>query len=339
MTETLLKENQEAVESFYAKPFKFSYSSLNKLLYSPQSFFSWYILGEKEDKLESYLIEGKVIHCLLLEKDMFDEQFIVMPGKIPSDNTRKVIDSVFKLWLSADSPDKMKYTLSKAETAILDCLKEMNLHQSLKEDSKRLDKIITPDSNEYFEFLKRSQNKVIIDKETYDRCAEVVDQVRKHEKISELMRLNSTDFELEEVHNEIPLEMDLHDCPFGLKGIIDNLVINHNTKKVYVNDVKTTSKSLVDFPDTVEYYRYWMQAVIYTELVKSHFDLYDGWEIIFHFVVIDKYNHIHPIKVSKESLLDWQIWFNDEVLKAAKYHYNKKDYTLPYKFATDQVIL
>ena len=63
----------EKLNEFYKNKFYFSYSSLNKLLYSPTLFYNWYILKEKEDRTDKHLLEGKVLHCLLVEKDKFDE--------------------------------------------------------------------------------------------------------------------------------------------------------------------------------------------------------------------------------------------------------------------------
>ena len=81
---------------FYAKDFYFSYSSLNKLLYSPSAFYKHYILNEREDKVESYLITGKVIHSLILDKGRFDDFFVVVPTNLPGDSIRRIVDYIFK---------------------------------------------------------------------------------------------------------------------------------------------------------------------------------------------------------------------------------------------------
>jgi len=68
-------------EQFYAKKFNWSYSSLNKLLFSPSLFYKDYILQDKEVRTDKHLIEGKAIHCLLFEPDNFNTKFNVVPGK------------------------------------------------------------------------------------------------------------------------------------------------------------------------------------------------------------------------------------------------------------------
>ena len=84
--------NKEKEDVFYAKKdFCFSYSSLNKLLFSPSLFYKEYILFDREIRTDKHLVEGKLVHCLLFEPENVTEKFNVVPGKSPSDNIRKVM--------------------------------------------------------------------------------------------------------------------------------------------------------------------------------------------------------------------------------------------------------
>ena len=87
------------LDNFYKKEFNFSYSSINKLLFSPRMFYNHYVLKEKEDSTDSHLVIGRVLHCLLLEPANFDNQFAVMTSKIPSENNKKIIDNIFRNYL------------------------------------------------------------------------------------------------------------------------------------------------------------------------------------------------------------------------------------------------
>lgn len=331
--------SSQKIDDFYKDYFYFSYSSLNKLLYSPSTFYNWYILQEKEDKIESYLIEGKVIHCLLLDEKSFDNQFIVMPGSIPTATSFKVVNAMYKLWQTETSKNVDK-KLQNYTAEILDWLKEDNTYQKLLDDTKRLDKIITIDNETYFQFLLSSESKDVIDQQTLDRCKEAVDLLKQNTKIKTLLKVNQEADEFTEIYNEKMLKMKFSSLPFGIKGIIDNFVIDHLSKKVYVNDLKTTSKTLSEFSDSVEYYKYWLQAGIYLQLIKT-FCLTKGcadYELEFHFIVIDKYNQLYSFPVSDKSLLDWSSRTMD-VLNIAKYHYENKNYELPMEFALNQVEL
>jgi len=94
--EDIMQESIQIMEGdFYSKPFNFSYSSLNKLIWNPQVFYQMYVLGNREEKTESYLVNGKIIHALLLEEAKFNDQFIVSPSKLPGDSARVVVDRVY----------------------------------------------------------------------------------------------------------------------------------------------------------------------------------------------------------------------------------------------------
>jgi hypothetical protein len=102
-----------------------------------------------------------------------------------------------------------------------------------------------------------------------------------------------------------------------------------------------TLKLLKDFPETVEFYSYWLQAVIYCSLVankyKNELEL-GGYSLKFHFVVIDRMFQTYSFPVSDNTL---KLWLNrlNESLNKAEWHYVNKSYDLPYDFATGSVTL
>jgi hypothetical protein len=131
-----------------------------------------------------------------------------------------------------------------------------------------------------------------------------------------------------------------NDAISKLKGIIDNVVVDHDAKVIYINDIKTTSKDLKDFPESIEFYNYWLQAAIYCTIIAIKFiNLIDrGYQLKFHFVVIDKAYQVYAFPVSDNTL---NSWFNrlTEALDKADWHYTNRSYDLPYDFAIGKVIL
>lgn len=324
-------------DEFYNKEFTYSYSSLNKLLYDPQLFFKWYVLNQKEDSLDQHLINGKLVHCLLLEKHNFENNFILVDFKVPTGNNKKIIEYIWKLNIGSND-------LTKYETEILQWLKWNNLHQRLTTDESKLKKILTDENKKYLEFLYKSKNKDIVDQETYDKCLETADKVKSNKDIYKLLKLDGAeDFEQIEVFNEIKIDgySDFFKC--NIKGIIDNLVIDYKAEKVYINDVKTSGKTLLEFQDTLEYYKYWIQMAIYYELVRIYLKNksinFNNLKIIPTFIVIDKYQNIYPFQVSSESIMKWVKRTKVEVIDKAKYHYNEKNYSLPYEFLKKKIML
>jgi hypothetical protein len=339
--EDIMQQSIETMENdFYAKPFKFSYSSLNKLMWNPQAFYQMYVLGNREEKTESYLVNGKIIHCLLLEPEKFDNQFIVSPANLPTGSTRSVVDRVYAHAVELQANGDQRTEFTDFSDAVLDVLKDINLHQSLKTDQQRIDKVYTAEAINYWDFLKAKGNKTLIDQENYDFCKTGVDLIKLNKEVCELIGCNLNDFSNKEVFNELPVEININDKPFGLKGIIDNILINHDTKIIYVNDIKTTSKELKDFPESIEFYNYWMQASIYSSIIGIKFiNLIDkGYQFKFHFVVIDRNYQVYPFLVSDNTLNQWFDRFN-ETLEKANWHYTNKSYELPYDFALGKVTL
>ena len=330
----------EELTQFYKNKFYFSYSSINKLLFSPRSFYSHYVLNQREDSIDPHLVGGRVLHCLLLEPENFEKEFILMPDKFPTDSNRILIDNIFKNYLSIENNTLL---LEEFQKEILTDLLNSNLYQTLKTDQQRLDKILTDQNKNYFEFLKTKQNKALVDPIIYANCIETVAMLKSNKEVRALLYL---DKEISDDHitvfNELPLKHDVNNLPFGYKGILDNVVIDTESKTIFINDLKTTGKGLLDFPDTVKYYKYWIQAcmyyhLVYEEYIKPMQDAED-WNIVITFIVVDKYNQIYPFQVSKESLEVWLKDF-DKIIDIVKYHYENKDFTLPYELAIGNVKL
>jgi hypothetical protein len=339
MTPVTLNGSNE-LDNFYQRKFYFSYSGLNKLLFSPAAFYNHYVLNQREDSKDAHLVGGSVLHCLLFEPENYDEKFTSMPGKFPTDSQRKIIDNIFKYHMSLGNNSLL---LEDYSQDILTQLLTANLYQTLKTDAQRLEKILTEENKEYFEFLKLSLEKTVVDQPTLDGCKVAVEVLKSNKDIRALLQLDRTEEDDHiEVYNELLIQMDHDQLPFGLHGFLDNVVIDRESKTIFVNDLKTTGKSIQDFPESVEYYKYWIQAVIYLVLAAEKFlkDMPDRheWNIQVTFIVIDKYNLVYPFQVSEESMSQWKKDFR-EVLKVAQWHYENKRFDLPYDLAVGNVKL
>jgi len=351
-TTSIEEKDRNLLEAaFYAKPFKFSYSSLNRLLLAPNIFYKEYILKEREIRTEKHLLQGTLIHFLLLEGNNFDDYFILTPEKLPSDNSMKVAHAVhaaYEVYIK-EHPDKTDLELRDFGKTIVATLLEMDLHQNLKDtkdgkgDDKRIAKIVEPRTEAYFNYLKVKDIKQIIDSETLDMASLAVEKIKSNEAIMDLLGMNresnGTTFN---AYNEIALEMNLENLPFGLKGIIDNMTIDVPKKMICINDFKTSGKALMDFPDTVEYWKYWLQATVYVKLAREFFKgiMKDdpAWVVQFRFIVFDKYDHLYAYPVTESTMKKWEESYRD-VIESAKYHYESKDFTLPHQFAVGNVKL
>tara|TARA_R110002126_G_scaffold79669_6_gene197681 strand:- start:2684 stop:3745 length:1062 start_codon:yes stop_codon:yes gene_type:complete len=336
---------------FYNKKFDFSYSSMNKLIGAPTVFYKEYILKQREDVDAKHLRKGKIIHYLLLDNGLFSQQYILAPEGIPGDTTKNIVDEVFQQYkeLQTQSEKPLPNQLKDYEDNILEILARLPLHQKLVDDKKspfltgdekRINKIITTQTEEYFAFLMNLGDREIMDPKELEECIVAVEALRANKTIRELLGLD-VEFADENfgVYNELYHRVDTK-YAWGLKGFIDNVVVDVKNKTVRINDLKTTGKSLTLFKESVEFWNYWLQAGVYLILVMDYLKevIDSSWTIEFRFVVIDKYNHVYPFKVSKETLTTWVNKSNEQFEKS-DYHYENRNFTLPYEFIAGEVIL
>ncbi len=336
-----LESIQQKEDEFFSKKFYYSYSSLNKLLWNPQTFYQMYVLGQREERLDAHLVQGKLIHLLLLEPEKLAENFIISPSNLPTGNLRMVVDRVFRHYMELKENEVDRTNkFSDYTGAILDVMVDMNYFQNLKSDQQRLDKILTPEAINYWEFLQNKGDKTLIDIQTHEFCTMVVSLIKENKDICNLIGHDISPFQNIKVMNEVEVKLDLPNKTYGLKGIIDNIVIDHDQKIIRVNDIKTTSKNLKDFPESVEYYAYWLQAIIYMVMASHMFinQLNDGYKIEFRFIVIDRAYQTYPFLVTDKTLSTWLEKYKS-TMEVAEWHFSTKDYTLPYEFAVGSVTL
>ena len=329
-----MNRNMEREEEFYAKQdFAFSYSSLNKILFSPSLFYKDYILKQREVKTDKHLVEGKLVHCLVFEPENLNKKFNIVPGKAPSDSVRKVLKNM-SLYTDA------KKLFDVPSEIVLDSLKEMNLYQSLKTDEQRIVKIIKKEFEPYWEFLSNT-NVDVINEDTLLDCTAKAEVIKANEEVMSLFKNQSTDFDLDPIstHAEEYLKSKLETFAFGLHGYVDYYTVDTETKTVTICDLKTSGKTVDNFSESVDFYNYWLQAAIYSKMVYDSLGQdRDDYTITFKFIVIDKYNQVYVYEVSQESMVKWAEGLGG-VLKIADYHYSEKNYSLPYDLLIEKVKL
>lgn len=337
-----LGERLHKEEAFFSQFFMMSYSGLNRLLYSPALFYNHYVLGQREDTLDKNMIEGKLIHCLLLDPENFDKEFVLASTDVPSDNPKQLLHQLYAHHKELSKDNLHSLELSGYSEMILDILRDMNLYQSLKTDAQRLEKIVNPKHESYWEYLNKAEGRVIVDDDMYNFAKSVVEKIQRNATVMEVMGFFGDSFNGVSKVNEVELTMFPEDLPFGLRGFIDNMVFDPLNKEIRINDLKKTAKDIGSFRDSIDYYRYWMQAAIYVKMVRDIYlsqPAYQDWNVTFRFVVVDPYMQIAPIRISDETMVQW-VSDTEAQLQRAAYHFEKRSFELPYDFlVTRELVL
>lgn len=334
-----LLERIRLEDEFFSQPFMMSYSGLNKLLFSPVLFHQHYILKQRDDVVDKPMVEGKLLHCLLLNPEEFENEFVLMSSDMPSDGPRKVLDRIYELM---KLEGKTEIDGTSLVRHVLDVLKEQNLYQSLKTDAQRIDKMTTSKNVLYLDYKFQAERKTVVDQDMYDFAKATVDTIKSKSDLMKVMGFEKDSLTINvKQHNELDLVcLEFEDYYFGIRGIIDNLVVDHDNKVIRVNDLKKTSKSIGQFEESIEYYNYWMQAALYRLLVNHVKETTFGvdYPVEFRFIVVDPYMQIAPIRISEETMEAWTLKLNDELDKA-NYHFKERDFSLPYKFLKGENVL
>jgi hypothetical protein len=183
--------------------------------------------------------------------------------------------------------------------------------------------------------MQNCEGKTKVDHAMYDNAKDVVEIIKASDHVMKIMGYTKDKITDEvEMFNEVELAAFPEKLPFGLRGFIDNLVFDHTNKVIRVNDLKKTSKDINSFQDTIEYYRYWIQASMYYILVKSVYldsPKYADYDFEFRFIVIDQYMQVGAIKISTDTLKMW-IRDTNSKLHEAIYHFENRNFDLPYPF-------
>ena len=341
MKQELNEVQQMNYDSFFANVEKLmlSPSALKLMLESPKTYFKHYVLGEKDVKTGKHFDEGSLVHCMVLEPEQLKEKFVNMGISVPTDSTRLCIEHL--LSLERDTSELDEY-----HEEIIAYLKEVNLHQSLVDDKKapfktgdekRLEKIITENSIEYFRIMVEGREKTIVDVASWDKCYAKAEAIMNCEKAAFLLKkVNETD----EVRYEIELSHRPDELQYGVKGIMDAIKVDRENKIVYISDVKTHGGKLKDFATAAEKYEYWLQPIIYKILAESllrgrAFDYF----IVFHFIVVDQNNDVYCFPVENSSMEKYFTELFHMINKKISYHITNKDFTLPYEFANNLISL
>jgi hypothetical protein len=329
-----LVERMQAEEKFFSENFVMSYSGLSKLLNSPISFYKHYILNEREDSIDKYTIEGSLVHLLLLNPEDFDKEFVITPANVPSDNPKKILHTLFEYYKTLDHDTDLRHDLSEFEKEILELLKQENLYQSLKLDSARIEKICDEKGVTYWDYLKAAEGRTVIDDITYAVAKEYVARITSNMAVMDLIGMIEDSFNPIEHFNEVELVTFPEELPFGLRGFLDNVVIDRIHKIIRINDLKKTSKDILAFRDSIILWKYWLQVGMYYKLAQAVYlssPEFEDFTIEFRFIVLDSNMQVGVYQVSSETMEQW-VKDTDAELEKAKYHFEQRNFELPYEF-------
>ena len=235
-------------------------SDLGKLAVSPRWFHD-YKYGDADGISSSGFHKGSLFDCKLLTPDLFSERYILQPEDLitPSSGNQKtfceiIIEEIKRQTIGYEPTDELLMN------AYSECYAE-------KDDKKILVKAraLYDDLKAHIDFTFEAEGKEIYTFSDSQTINQMHMAVMGHPLARKL---------LVERH---PKRQGLSQMMifFGFRGVncksmLDRVVIDFEEKIIYLIDVKTTSKPLVNFHEAVERYRYHRQQAYYSLALQAY---------------------------------------------------------------------
>lgn len=207
----------------------------------------------------------------------------------------------------------------------------------------------------YYLYIKDTDDsKMILSKDEYESVTKAVELILASPRTHFYFRRKEI---YHEIIQQLPLYFDIQigDDTFSCKGLVDGILIDHSTKKIYPYDLKTTSKSVYEFKNSFLGYGYFRQAAMYTlglqkadTPIKKYLE--EGYTMEpFRFIVAEtKPYSTHPALIFVTSDQDikaglyggyvGKIHYKGiyDLLKAYRYHVDTGNWDLPHDVALTQ---
>lgn len=237
---------------------RISNTSLAWLDISPKYYLE---MREKEQSSkESYQIFGEAFHCKVLRPQDFDNEFIISDVTYPANSQQYLFCDL--LYQGAGPKDAY---LASYKTA-----NKMSA-EKLASESSILEMTLTP----FVQMKKQMEEKQLLTLEDKHKLDYFNDAIIRHKKADFLINTHKYREDQIEAYNEYEFLIEdgkSHDGqPIYMHGFIDRMIWDFKEKKVYLIELKSTSKPLSEFNESFETYKYHRQLGIYTIAMGKEF--------------------------------------------------------------------
>lgn len=261
----------------------------------------------KEFKETIPMLLGSYVDCLLSSPHLKEDLFIDDLDKRPSETIRGFLIQLGDILLSTESSIG---ELKDHKDLVIQIARDANYNSKWGDEA--IWNAIEKDGSNYWEFLLKSNGKSILTKEEKELSNRVVSLTLDHHVTGKYF--------IEQPNVDKYFQKDIYWTYNGLncKGLIDLLIVEHETKSIYLIDIKSTTVSSIE-----EWFRicksknYPFQLAFYKEGVEQF--LANGYTVYCRWMVL-------PLK--GEIFKPWIIPCTNLMLKVGKYGYkeNKKVY-------------
>lgn len=278
ITKSLKDISWDVPEETYRADPALSYSTLAK--FEREGFNK---LGSLFDKVESpSLTFGSAVDSIITggQKE-FDERFLVAEFPLTPDSIIVIVRDLFSIY-------NLSYNdLNSIPTdTIIRVAEKYNYQSNWKPETRA--KVIREKGNAYYQLLYISQGKTILSQETYQDVVNAVQALK--ESSSTKFYFNDNPFDNIERLYQLKFKHEFNGIMY--RGMLDLVLVDHDNKKIYPIDLKTSYKEEWDFYKSFLEWHYFTQARLYYRLLNATIkedDYFKDFEIDnYRFIVVNR---------------------------------------------------
>lgn len=333
----------------YKRINKVNQSSLKKILISPNAYRK--AVSKYEESTETHFVFGSLVDDMLLAPKTVDDKYYKMESANISDTLKLITLYVYESVKESFSGRTIEwYPLFDHEyvSFILEGCSKYDYQPRWGNDAKI--KNIVKDCSDYFTSLIKSDNKIIISKEDYNKATICVASLKADPYTGYYLRKA----ENIDIYTHVVIEFEIKgvEC----KGELDEIYIDHFNKTIQPIDFKTTGKQVNGFEYDFWKYRYDFQAAFYKEGLlqdnKIKKLLNDGYTLLnFKYIVVETESINNPMifeitdEVNSIGLFGGVLSNGKKLegvynaLERYKYHSTKKNWDYPKEYYQQEGLL
>lgn len=235
-------------------------TSLRYFRESPLAFKEFFDNPEQDNK--KWLDVGGAVHCLILEPELFDGNFVVKNFEKPqSPNQRKFCEH-YKHMLEMGFED--------IDLILHDSYCEAYKPKATREKNIEEAKVLYTSLEDYIQYLIASNEKVVLSTQQMDVVKKAVGSLRRNPRANPIVEIPDDEKARYTALNELEIYFDVGNVK--CKSKIDRLIIDKEKFKIYIIDLKTTSALIKDFKESFVKYNYEQQFSFYCLAVYNYLE-------------------------------------------------------------------
>ena len=263
--------------------------------------FRKFLDGQLDEKPSKSFEIGTLIHEELLEPGKLD----IVPDNTPGPKTQDILDA---LWvrLYQDVPEEDMAAMDR--TVSLSDLGEGTWESVIPADfypkyglQTKINRIVK-DGTDYWKALFSHRGKKIVDPATWHIVQGCIESIKMHGAAEQLIcqqGFGTFDEAMEEMEITFDIQWPGSDNDFvtiPIKAKIDRVLFDHENKHITLVDLKTTSKPIGRFEETVAMYHYHRQLAWYRMCLET---AYPDYRVTECYIVAVQTNKEYPAEVFK----------------------------------------